>query len=289
MYSIYQDYEKIKTRRGKFDLSDLVADLHIQLNNKNLLGDKMDFVYVDEVQDLTMRQIILFRYICKNVDENFVFCGDIAQLGRTISFLYRAQLLDLAVSLLPGLDAKEIAIVVVPIQLGLKFSDELISRRLEEMLSLMIEVLPSCHFSAKRNRLDCLYFLIIHVSKDGSEQRRHVTASFLTEIILALKEVAGGLAGETPRMNSALMEGLTHLPDEFSDLVSTVYNVLPSIYLLLQRKNREIIKAILGLLEVLVAKSHAEALQKHLQSMVEGLLSWQDSTENHFKAKVKLP
>ncbi|KAL2487567.1 ARM repeat superfamily protein [Forsythia ovata] len=257
----------------------------------------------------------------------------------------KAQLLDLAVSLLPGLDAKEINILVVPIQRGLKdiegmiqkkaykalsmifgYSDEFISRRLEEMLGLMIEVLPSCHFSAKRHRLDCLYFLIIHISKDGSEQRRHVAASFLTEIILALKEankktrdraydilveigraygdeekggkrenlyrffdmVAGGLAGETPRMISASMEGLTHLADEFSDLVSAVYNVLPSIYLLLQRKNREIIKANLGLLKVLVAKSHAEPLQKHLQSMVEGLLNWQDSTENHFNAEVKL-
>ncbi|KAL2470154.1 ARM repeat superfamily protein [Abeliophyllum distichum] len=257
----------------------------------------------------------------------------------------KAQLLDLAVSLLPGLDAKEIDILVVPIQRGLKdiegliqkkaykalsmifgHSDGFISRRLEEMLSLMVEVLPSCHFSAKRHRLDCLYFLIIHVSKDGSEQRRHdITASFLTEIILALKEankktrdracdilveigraygdeesgkrenlyqffnmVAGGLAGETPHMISASMEVLTHLAYEFSDLVSALYNVLPSVYLLLQRKNREIIKANLGLLEVLVAKSHAEALQKHLQSMVKGLLNWQDSTENHFKAKVKL-
>ncbi|KAL2459845.1 ARM repeat superfamily protein [Forsythia ovata] len=160
-----------------------------------------------------------------------------------------------------------------------------------------------------------------------SEQRRHdIAASFLTEIILALKEankktrdraydilveigraygdeenggkrenlyqffsmVAGGLAGETPHMISASMEVLTHLAYEFSDLVSALYNVLPSVYLLLQRKNREIIKANLGLLEVLVAKSHAEALQKHLQSMVEGLLNCQDSTENHFKAKVKL-
>ncbi|CAA2965615.1 RRP12 [Olea europaea subsp. europaea] len=260
--------------------------------------------------------------------------------------LTRAQLFDLAVSLLPGLDAKEIDLLFIAIQPALKdvegfiqkkaykvlsmifrHSDEFISRRLEEMLSLMIEVLPSCHFSAKRHRLDCLYFLIIHVSKDGSEQMRHGTAAaFLTEIILALKEanrktrnraydilveighacgdeekggkkenlyqffnmVAGGLAGESPHMISASMKGLARLAYEFSDLVSAVYNVLPSTFLLLQRKNREIIKANLGLLKVLVAKSQAEGLQKHLQSLVDGLLNWQDSTKNHFKAKIKL-
>lgn len=46
------------------------------------------------------------------------------------------------------------------------------------------------------------------------------------------------------------------------------------------------LQANLGLLKVLVAKSQAEGLQTHLQSMVEGLLNWQDSTRNHFKAKV---
>ncbi|KAK4389780.1 hypothetical protein Sango_2315000 [Sesamum angolense] len=105
----------------------------------------------------------------------------------------------------------------------------------------MIEVLSSCHFFAKHHRLNYLYFLIIHVSKEWSLQRRHyITASFLIEIILDLKEadkktrnraynilvqighvcgnegkggekeklhqffnmVAGGLAGETPHMIS---------------------------------------------------------------------------------------
>lgn len=260
--------------------------------------------------------------------------------------LVRAQLFDLAVSLLPGLNPKETDLLFVAIEPALKDSDGLIqkkaykvlsiilqnsegfiSRKLEELLNLMIEVLPSCHFPAKRHRLSCLYFLIVYVSKDESEERRHDTVtSFLTEIILSLKEankktrnkaydiivqighacgdedrggkkenllqffnmVAGGLAGETPHMISAAVKGLARLAYEFADLVSSAYNVLPSTLLLLQRKNREIIKANLGLLKVLVAKSQAESLQAHLRSVVEGLLNWQDSTKNHFKAKVKL-
>lgn len=259
--------------------------------------------------------------------------------------LLRARLFDLAVSLLPGLNTKEIDLLFVAIKPALQDAEGLIqkkaykvlsvilkncdgflSAKLEELLGLMIEVLPSCHFSAKRHRLDCLYFLIVHVTKDDSEQRRRdIISSFLTETILALKEankktrnraydilvqighacgdeekggnrenlfqlfnmVAGGLAGETPHMVSAAVKGLARLAYEFSDLVSTACNLLPSTFLLLQRKNKEIIKANLGLLKVLVAKSQPEGLQMHLTSMVEGLLKWQDNTKNHFKAKVK--
>lgn len=107
---------------------------------------------------------------------------------------------------------------------------ETLHKQLEDLLPLMIEALPSCHFSAKRHRLDCLYFLVVYVSKVilpdypyqfklhwsnacfsqsrflislapipenfsffyqvNNELRRHeIISSFLTEIILALKEV----------------------------------------------------------------------------------------------------
>ncbi|XP_031107885.1 uncharacterized protein LOC116012480 [Ipomoea triloba] len=89
IYDIFLDYEKMKMKRGEFDLADLVNDLHRRLKSENLNGDKMDFVYIDEVQDLTMRQISLFKYICKNVDEGFVFSGDTAQtIARGIDFRF---------------------------------------------------------------------------------------------------------------------------------------------------------------------------------------------------------
>ncbi|KAL0377148.1 UNVERIFIED_CONTAM: TPR and ankyrin repeat-containing protein 1 [Sesamum calycinum] len=89
IYNIFEAYEKMKMALGEFDLADFVIDIHIRVNNGNLPGDKMDFVYIDEVQDLTMRQISLFRYICKNVDEGFVFSGDTAQtIARGIDFRF---------------------------------------------------------------------------------------------------------------------------------------------------------------------------------------------------------
>ncbi|KAG8369514.1 hypothetical protein BUALT_Bualt14G0021500 [Buddleja alternifolia] len=89
IYDIFQDYEKMKLERGEFDLADFVFDIYIRLENESYFGDKMDFVYIDEVQDLNLRQISLFRYICKNVDEGFVFCGDTAQtIARGIDFRF---------------------------------------------------------------------------------------------------------------------------------------------------------------------------------------------------------
>ncbi|XP_076928932.1 uncharacterized protein LOC143593073 [Bidens hawaiensis] len=257
----------------------------------------------------------------------------------------RAKLYDLAVALLPGLGTQEVDLLFLAVEPALKdtesliqkkaykvlsvileHDDSFIARKLEELLKLMFEVMHSCHFSAKRHRLDCLYFLIAHVSKDNSEQmKREIVASFLTEIVLGLKEsnkktrnrayeiivqighacadedkggskenlynffnmVAGGLAGETPHMISAAVKGIARLTYEFNDLLSNAFIVLPSTFLLLQRKSREINKASLGFLKVLVAKSQAEGLQSHMGSMVDALLSWQSSSKNHFKAKVK--
>nr|GMC93262.1 uncharacterized protein LOC109161799 isoform X4 [Ipomoea batatas]GME13599.1 uncharacterized protein LOC109161799 isoform X4 [Ipomoea batatas] len=89
IYDIFLGYEKMKMERGEFDLADLVNDLHLRLKSENLNGEKMDFVYIDEVQDLTMRQISLFKYICQNVDEGFVFSGDTAQtIARGIDFRF---------------------------------------------------------------------------------------------------------------------------------------------------------------------------------------------------------
>ncbi|CAH9094296.1 unnamed protein product [Cuscuta epithymum] len=89
IYDIFLYYEKNKMERGEFDLADLVNDLHFRLNEKIWVGERMDFVYIDEVQDLTMKQISLFKYICQNVDEGFVFSGDTAQtIARGVDFRF---------------------------------------------------------------------------------------------------------------------------------------------------------------------------------------------------------
>ncbi|KAK2383852.1 P-loop containing nucleoside triphosphate hydrolase superfamily protein [Trifolium repens] len=90
IYDFYQSYEKIKMDKGDFDLADIVADIHCRLRINKYEGDEMHFVYIDEVQDLTMSQIALLKYVCQNVEEGFVFCGDTAQaIARGIDFRFQ--------------------------------------------------------------------------------------------------------------------------------------------------------------------------------------------------------
>ncbi|KAK9134132.1 hypothetical protein Syun_013462 [Stephania yunnanensis] len=295
----------------------------------------------------TMKKLLDVTYEAVEVEQpkDFSFMQIDKQSGSSL-VVSRAKYLDLAASFLRGLDVDEVNLLLETLKPGLEDGEGLIqkkaykilaailkdradfcSAKLDDLLPLMIKVLPHCHFSAKRYRLDCLYLLLVHVAQDTPEPRKHeIISSFLTEIVLALKEVnrktrnraydmlvqigqaygdeekggkkenlqhffhmvAGGLAGDTPQMISAAVKGLARLAYEFSDLISAAYNVLPHAFLLLQRKNQTIIKANLGLLKVLVAKSQAERLKIHLKSVVEGLVQWQDDTKNHFKAKVKL-
>ncbi|KAL3582369.1 hypothetical protein D5086_016701 [Populus alba] len=81
--------KEMKAENGDFDMADFVNDLHLRLKTYKYEGDAMDFVYIDEVQDLTMRQIALFKYICRNVDEGFVFSGDTAQtIAKGVDFRF---------------------------------------------------------------------------------------------------------------------------------------------------------------------------------------------------------
>nr|CAD1844651.1 unnamed protein product [Ananas comosus var. bracteatus] len=89
IYDIFIDYENKKRMAGEFDLSDVVNHLHKQLSCDGFTGDKLDFVYIDEVQDLTMRQLALLRYVCMNFEEGFTFAGDTAQtIARGIDFRF---------------------------------------------------------------------------------------------------------------------------------------------------------------------------------------------------------
>ncbi|PWA66761.1 DNA helicase, UvrD/REP type, P-loop containing nucleoside triphosphate hydrolase [Artemisia annua] len=89
VYAIFLQYEKKKVQNGNFDLADLVNDLHQRLQVEGYKGDKMDYVFIDEVQDLSMRQIMLFKYVCPNVHEGFAFAGDTAQaIAKGIGFRF---------------------------------------------------------------------------------------------------------------------------------------------------------------------------------------------------------
>ena len=90
IYDIFLQYEKKKKVNGDYDLADLVADLHRRLRDENYEAINFDFVYIDEVQDLSMGQIALFKYVCRNVNNGFVFSGDTAQtIGKGVDFRFK--------------------------------------------------------------------------------------------------------------------------------------------------------------------------------------------------------
>uniref|UniRef100_A0A0E0H5G8 UvrD-like helicase ATP-binding domain-containing protein n=1 Tax=Oryza nivara TaxID=4536 RepID=A0A0E0H5G8_ORYNI len=89
VYDIFLDYESMKCTAREFDLSDFVNSLHRNLLSEGYNGDIVDCIYIDEVQDLTMTQIALLKYVCRNFEEGFVFAGDTAQtIARGIDFRF---------------------------------------------------------------------------------------------------------------------------------------------------------------------------------------------------------
>ncbi|KAF8670228.1 hypothetical protein HU200_050759 [Digitaria exilis] len=89
IYDVFLDYESMKRTAREFDLSDFVNSLHSSLVSEGYNGDLVDFIYIDEVQDLTMSQIALLKYVCRNFKEGFIFAGDTAQtIARGIDFRF---------------------------------------------------------------------------------------------------------------------------------------------------------------------------------------------------------
>ncbi|XP_038876924.1 uncharacterized protein LOC120069278 [Benincasa hispida] len=90
IYDIFLDYEKMKNEKREYDLADIVIDLHHRLKGFQYMGDRMDFVYVDEVQALTMMDIALLKYLCGNVSSGFVFSSNTAQtIAKGIDFRFQ--------------------------------------------------------------------------------------------------------------------------------------------------------------------------------------------------------
>ncbi|KAM3369762.1 hypothetical protein ACQJBY_017559 [Aegilops geniculata] len=89
IYDIFLDYESMKGTAREFDLSDFVNSLHSSLVSEGYKGDMVDFVYIDEVQDFTMAQIALLKYVCRNFKEGFLFAGDTAQtIAKGVDFRF---------------------------------------------------------------------------------------------------------------------------------------------------------------------------------------------------------
>ncbi|XP_020975931.1 RRP12-like protein isoform X2 [Arachis ipaensis] len=218
------------------------------------------------------------------------------------SLVIKAQYVDFAVSLLPGLTAEGIDALYDVIKPALKDAEGVMQKKAYKALSIilkdsledlwrkdvevfLVEIIIAVKEVNKKTR-NRAYDILVQIGHVLGDEERGGNSERLREFF---DKIAGGLGGKTSHMISAAAKSLARLLYEFSDLVFPAFDWLKSTYLQLPTENREIIKANLGLLKVLVVKSQAEWLKgQPLQMMVEGLLKWQNSTKNHFKAKVKL-
>ncbi|THH16783.1 hypothetical protein EW146_g3905 [Bondarzewia mesenterica] len=82
IYDLFSSYVKRKAQHGDRDAADRTHAVLDTIRERGIIGEKVDFLYVDEVQDLLLIDVSFLRCICKNPDGLF-WAGDTAQ---TISF-----------------------------------------------------------------------------------------------------------------------------------------------------------------------------------------------------------
>ncbi|KAH7365818.1 hypothetical protein KP509_18G047800 [Ceratopteris richardii] len=117
----------------------------------------------------------------------------------------RCIFMDLAMSLMQGLDDESVNVLFSAVKPTLQDGDGSVQKkgykvlaglckegfltsRSNEILELLAMAMPLCHFSAKGQRLNCLQPLILNVFKLKIEDADKVLSSFIGEIVLATKE-----------------------------------------------------------------------------------------------------
>ena len=95
VYDVLERYEKMKLAAGRYDKADVVFhvchELITRASRYHGLRQLIHYVYVDEVQDLTPGQLLLFKFVCRN-PRGFVFAGDTAQtIAHGVSFRFEGD------------------------------------------------------------------------------------------------------------------------------------------------------------------------------------------------------
>nr|KYP73656.1 RRP12-like protein [Cajanus cajan] len=122
------------------------------------------------------------------------------------------------------------------------------SARYVELIDLLHGLKPPTAIAPLRSRYACFHMLMVHAVK---ETRFHIS------------ENAGGS----------------------NYLLLSVSDLVPSLLSLLQTKDVEIIKAVLGFVKVLVSSLHARELHNILSDVITEILPWSSVSRHHFRSK----
>uniref|UniRef100_A0A8C4E408 Ribosomal RNA processing 12 homolog n=1 Tax=Dicentrarchus labrax TaxID=13489 RepID=A0A8C4E408_DICLA len=183
---------------------------------------------------------------------------------------------------------------------------------LETLKVVLLETLKNASSPAKRPRLKCL----IHIVKRLNEEHKDFITALLPEVIICTKEVSvgarknaynllveignaferwtylmlvyAGLTGSVTMITCTVL-ALTRIMFEYKDAIDadTREQLLHNICLLLSSRTREIVKAALSFIKVILFIMDPKMLASHATVMMEGVGSIKDDVRRHFRTKLK--
>ncbi|XP_057703940.1 RRP12-like protein [Corythoichthys intestinalis] len=200
-------------------------------------------------------------------------------------------------------------------------SKSFVVANLDTLKAVLLETLKNAASPAKRPRLKCL----IHVMKRLDKEHKDFIISLLPEVIVCTKEVSvgarknaytllveignafvrfcgntkeamqqyllvmyAGLTGSITMITCTVM-ALTRLVYEYKDSIeiSTMEQLLHNVCVLLASRTREVVKAALSFIKVILFVMDPKTLASHITVMMEGIGNITDNARRHFRAKLK--
>ncbi|CAL9687917.1 unnamed protein product [Knipowitschia caucasica] len=194
-------------------------------------------------------------------------------------------------------------------------------KNLEALKVSLLETLKNASSPSKRPRLKCL----LHIVKRLGEEHKDFITALLPEVIICTKEVSVGarksaynllveignafmrfcsspndamdqfllvvyvgLTGSVTMITCTVL-ALTRLVFEYKDSIEvcTMEQLLHNICLLLTSRTREIVKAALGFIKVILFVMDSKTLGSHVTVMMEGIGNIKDDVRRHFRTKLK--
>ncbi|KAI8916850.1 armadillo-type protein [Entophlyctis helioformis] len=121
---------------------------------------------------------------------------------------------------------------------------------------------------------------------ENQDQPEHQGELTLREFFLM---VVAGLASTTAHMQSASINSLARLLFEFADSLDSgmVTELLRTVMLVMQSRNKEVVKAALGFIKVAIVCLPQELLEDDLETVIVKILEHSHDHKSHFKSKVR--
>jgi hypothetical protein len=102
--------------------------------------------------------------------------------------------------------------------------------------------------------------------------------------------VVAGLVSGTPHMRAAAIQSLARLVYDFSGYEAVhklMGPLLRTILILAGEKSREVIKAVVGFVKVVVSCMPPRETEAHLPLMIQAMMTWSGESKNRIRAKIK--